>query len=39
VTCVTEALSRRGWDNITIPASALLTLILFYHFFGNGGIE
>jgi phytol kinase len=39
MTSVTEALSRKGYDNITIPASALAALILFYHFFGNGGSE
>ena len=39
VTCIAEALSGRGYDNVTIPATALGMLLLFYHFFGNGSIE
>lgn len=29
--CITEAFSRKGYDNLTIPASVLLGLILVYH--------
>lgn len=29
--CITEAFSRKGYDNLTIPASVLVGLILVYH--------
>ena len=33
ISAASEALSRKGYDNITIPASVLLSLIIFLQLF------